>query len=531
MTDQQLLQKIKELYEREEDPLPERVLKAETFLLDPRNKEISDLFETSSYKKYEWNWQQIIRFALKKANSQQYMYDKLWNLLLKHRGHYNDYFELETEEGTYPLPNPLSDLNRFESLYNEFFQIYNSIINQIHFEFPKKEYFGPNFRGKINWQKTLQKSNTPHPMNFTSDIPIRKFVTPGNVLLVLCVLWMHKEASRILQLNFVEPLSKKDKFILQLIFEKTKNLLNRFPFQDVVKESTKYWNFVNDAKPILALEYQLKKEINEKKVRNQNYSRILFWIEKFRNLNLMMVTEKTPVRNLVKSQRSQDTVYEAWMFFEFFDYFYEKGLYPKLKIDTKPYSFEFEYNDQKVIFWYDRQYNSPGPYAWVTQQRPDFTIMVNEKIIGVFDAKNFSQGENTSPARVKMLSYMSNFNCDFGVLFFPFVPEFWDEWNKKQRRQSLFPYYTKLHPEKSQKEIESMNIPDTRKALDELETKVQNFLEINSVKQIPNPQRPEMKFLMMRLEPNTTNVAIQMKKQTIETLFEEIIKRIPILAK
>ena len=37
------------------------------------------------------------------------MYDKLWNLLLKHRGHYNDYFELETEEGTYPLPNPLTD--------------------------------------------------------------------------------------------------------------------------------------------------------------------------------------------------------------------------------------------------------------------------------------------------------------------------------------------------------------------------------------------------------------------------------------
>lgn len=529
MSDQQLLLKIKELCEREVDPLPEKVLRADTFLYDPRNKEISELFESSSYKKYEWNWQQVVRFALKKANSQQYMYDKLWNLLLKHRGHYNDYFELETEEGTYPLPNPLTDLNRFESLYNEFFQIYDSIINQIHFEFPKKEYYGPNFRGKINWQKTLQKLNTPHPMNFASDIPIRKFVTPGNVLLILCVLWMHKETSRILQLNFAEPLSKKDKYILQSIYEKTKNLLNGFPFQDVVKESTKYWNLVNDEKPILALEYQLEKEINQKKVRNKNYARILSWIDKFRNLNLMMVTEKTPVRNLLKSQQAQDTVYEAWMFFEFFDYCYEKGMYPKLKIDTKPYSFEFEYDNQLVTFWYDRQYNPPGPYAWAIQQRPDFTIMVNDVIIGVFDAKNFSQGENTSQARVKMLSYMSNFNCDFGVLFFPFVPEFWDEWSKKEQRSALLSYYSKLNPEKSLEQLGSMSMPEVGKGWVELNSQIQNFLKIDSVKQILNPQRLDMKFLLMRLEPSDSDVAIKMRKQTIEKLFDEILMRIPIV--
>ncbi|QLH02404.1 hypothetical protein C5F47_01915 [Nitrosopumilus cobalaminigenes] len=76
-----------------------------------------------------------------------------------------------------------------------------------------------------------------------------------------------------------------------------------------------------------------------------------------------------------------------------------------------------------------------------------------------------------------------------------------------------------------------MNIPETRKTWDELETNVQNFLEINSVKPISNTQRPEMKFLMMRLEPNTTDIVIQMRKQTIETLFEEILKRIPIIAK
>ena len=62
-----------------------------------------------------------------------------------------------------------------------------------------------------------------------------------------------------------------------------------------------------------------------------------------------------------------------------------------------------------------------------------------------------------------------------------------------------------------------MNMPETRKTLEELDIHAKKFLEINSVKTIRNSQKPEMKFLLMRLEPNTTDVAIQMRKQTIET--------------
>lgn len=531
MSDQDLLVRIKELNEQEEEPLPERVLRSDTFLYDPRNSEILGLFEKSSYKKYEWNWHQVVRFALKKANSQQYMYEKLWNLLLKHRGHYNDYFELETDEGTFPIPNPLTDLNRFETLYSEFFKIYSNIINQIHFDYPKKEYYGPNFRGKINWQKTFQKSKTSYPINFVSDIPVRKFVTPGNILLMLCVLWMHRESTRILQLSFGEPLGQKEKDILYSIAERTKNILLNFPFQDVVKESTKYWNLQNDDKLILFLESQVKKRIAQGIVRNQNYQKLLDWIQQFRNLNLMMVSEKTPVKNLLKSQQSQDTVYEAWMFMEFFDYFFERGFTPTLNLESKPYYFEFGYQGQKIIFWYERQFNPPGPYVWAVQHKPDFSVMVDDKIIGIFDAKNFSQGEQTSSARTKMLAYMSNFNTEFGVLFFPFVPEFWDEWSKKERRKALFPIYSKENPVKSEEQIQSMNMPEVRKSWNELSTTVQKHLVHNSVRLIPNPQDPGMKFYLMRMEPSNSELAIKMKNQSVEKLFEEIIKRIPITVK
>jgi hypothetical protein len=76
-----------------------------------------------------------------------------------------------------------------------------------------------------------------------------------------------------------------------------------------------------------------------------------------------------------------------------------------------------------------------------------------------------------------------------------------------------------------------MNMSETGKDWDELSVQVQNSIEINAIKQIINPQKPEMKFYLMRLEPSNADIAIQMKKQTIKKLFEEIIKRIPIMAK
>jgi len=145
MSDQDLLIKISELAERKENPLPKRVILSDAFLADPKNSEILELYRNSDFSKNEWIWHQVVRFALNKANSQRFMYDKLWNLLLEHRGHYNDYFELETEEGTFPVPNPLTDLNRFETLYKDFFKIYKNITNKIHFDFPKKRILWPQF--------------------------------------------------------------------------------------------------------------------------------------------------------------------------------------------------------------------------------------------------------------------------------------------------------------------------------------------------------------------------------------------------
>ena len=403
MSDQELFDKIIELVNREEKPIPKKTISDNSFIEITQDESLLELWRQSRFFG-DWEWHQVARFVLNRENAPQFMYDKLWSLLLKHRGSYDDYFELETELGTFPEPNPLTNLNRLESLYVDFFELFQDITSHIHFDYPKKEYYGSSFRGKINWDKTLRRSTTDFPLQFQSAIPFRKFDTPGNILLVLCTRWLHKECNRILQMEFNEPLDLEKKKILEIITTRTKNMIINFPFQDVIKSALLLWNIDYNDRKIHELEKKIQKRIDNGVVRNKSYSKLLSWLDKFRNLNLMMVSENTPVTNLLKSKDSQDTIYEAWMFLEIFDYLADAGMNPVLYLDSKPYYFDFDYRNHHVRFYYEKQYNPTGEHAWALQHKPDFSIMADNKIIGVFDAKNFSKGQLPSPAINKMLS-------------------------------------------------------------------------------------------------------------------------------
>jgi len=523
MSDQQLLEKIIESVTREKDPIPEKIILKNDFIEITQDSELVDLWQTSDYNAKHQKWHQIARFALKRAADQQFMYEKLWYLLQTYRGNPNDYFDLETELGRYPLPNPLIELNRLVSLYHEFFVIYNNISHRIHFDFPKKQYFGSSFRGMINWEKTIRMSTTEFPLKFASEIPERKFATPGNILLLLCTLWMHRECSRILQLNFPEPLDDEKKQILENISKKTKNILLNFPFQDVRKSSIKYWKLPNDDKNILRLEKQLQKNIHLGINRNLNYVKLLEWIYKFRNLNLNLISKETPTKNLLKSQVAQDTGFEAWIFFEFLDFFHQSGYHPILHMEKTPY-FEFDYEGITVSFYYEKFFKirDKPQHVWALNQIPDYSIMVGDELIGVFDAKNYSKGIDPDEAVNKMLAYMSNFNTDFGVLFFPYLPKTWDELFKNERKNELNKIYAKENPQLTEQEIKDIPKPEARKSWENLDPKLKKIFRPNSVKHIVNPKEKNMKFYHMRMEPNDSQTALEMKSQTIETIFEVI---------
>ena len=134
------------------------ILKEEFFVEQPDRVEIKNAFLASKYHQHGWRWHRLVRIVLEPPETRHYMYERLLNLILKHRRSYNDYFELKTEEGTFQIPNPIGDLNRLEILLQQYFEIYHKIISQIHVDYLKSQYVGPTIRGKVNWHKTICNS-------------------------------------------------------------------------------------------------------------------------------------------------------------------------------------------------------------------------------------------------------------------------------------------------------------------------------------------------------------------------------------
>lgn len=63
----------------------------------------------------------------------------------------------------------------------------------------------------------------------------------------------------------------------------------------------------------------------------------------------------------------------------------------------------------------------------------DFTAMVDDEILAIFDAKNYSKGSSHSvtDSKNKMLAYMNNLDTSYGALIYPNHPENWDDFKRR----------------------------------------------------------------------------------------------------
>jgi hypothetical protein len=50
------------------------------------------------------------------------------------------------------------------------------------------------------------------------------------------------------------------------------------------------------------------------------------WIDKFRQLHIPYVSANTPTCHILQSIENLDTVCEAWIFLEFVEFLYDKGV-------------------------------------------------------------------------------------------------------------------------------------------------------------------------------------------------------------
>ncbi len=537
MEDEDLIRWIKWLYDPNGGKIKLSVLSDDIFINLPENKELQNRFKLSKYSDHEWKWHQLVRAVLEiDPETKQYMYDRLLSLVLDLRQSHEEYFEIKNEEGIFRVPNSLAELNRLDLLYNRYFTIYKKIVDQIHFDYPHLEHYGPNIRGKINWTRTFTKSSLPFPLAFSTEIRKREFDTSENILLVLCAEWMHRESNRLLHIQFEDPLTESKKNLLRYIVKQTSSILQQFPISSVLNSSRRYLNLSYNDVRIKSLEYETTNRLNQGLVRNLSYWLLLEWIQDFRGLDMENIAESTPSRHIIEPLMNIDTIYEIWIFMEFIGFIAKKDLLVSFQLKPNP-NCKFRCGDYIVTLWYEKIF-TVADKSWIMTQKPDFTAMIGNEIIAIFDAKNYSKSSKLiSDSKIKMLAYMINLDANFGALIYPYYPKIWEEFDMSGRINKLIPFVYDQNRMLEGYEITKIAKSLSKLSWDQLPKKYQDiFPHIIEKYQHPSPGKKaryhhDQTLCLIRMYPNKSEEAIAMKEKSLNLIFEEIISRIPVSIK
>ena len=357
------------------------------FITDQNLKELWNKRENKNDK-----WESFVKYVLFDQKERQYLSEQLMRLLLDSQDTIGEHFIISDDTGKFTLPDRLSEFLRLRTLCIDFFDIYQKIMSRINFDYPQQEFSGNYIRGKINWNKTSKNSLGMFPTNFHTRSWIREFDTSENRLLLLCVNWIKYDSIKILKSNFEEPLSTDERVFLINIHESVSKMILHFPFLDVIRQVHGLKNLQKKSIEITKLRRDVNKRIREGKIKNPQYGNLQRWIGKYTDLS---PEGKIHDKNMfvVESKTNIDKLYEILIFLEFFKYLKDvKRCNPKLKLHSENnYKIIFKIGDHDIEFYHEKNFdkNDKSSPAWILISKPDYSAIMNNKIVAVFDAKNF----------------------------------------------------------------------------------------------------------------------------------------------
>ncbi|QLH11013.1 hypothetical protein [Nitrosarchaeum sp. AC2] len=340
-----------------EQKIPRSTLIRSEFTLQPNFQYLDIEFRRVQRKNEKWH--QFVRFVLTPKDEWKYMYERLAYLLRYHRENLDDYFVLKSGTTSNTMPDRMTDFIRFHKLFEEFFQIYSKIIRRMQVDYPTVEYSGQMIRGKIDWRKTLLKSNGQFPLSFEMNTWSREFATPENILLLLSTNWLNKESTKLINAKFSEPLQPDEIQILYDVESSTNRLIQNFPYMEIVKASKRFSKLIPQDNEITQLIEDVEFRIKQGYIRNKGYLELLEWLKKLKELSLEFLSGN-PSRFHIDSLADLDTIYEAWIFLELIDFCkLKKHLDVKMifgKTDSEHTFFEFKFDKHMIKIYYDRQF-------------------------------------------------------------------------------------------------------------------------------------------------------------------------------
>lgn len=524
---------------------------------------LNDLWKKRENKNDDW--ESFVRFVLFEEQEKQYISERLMQLQYEALDALKN-FVISTDDGNFSLPDRLSLFLRLRSLFRDFFKCYRKIMSRINFDYPQREFSENQIRGKIDWNKTSRNSLGQFPVKFYTKSWIREFDTPENILLLLAANWIKIDSSKILISNLKEPLSQDEKAILIKIHNSIDELITHFPFSDVTRRASQLTIYSKNTPKINHLRREVNKRIREGKIKNSEYGNLLKWVGQYLDLS---IEGKIHSKNtfVAESMTSIDTLYEYLIFFEFFIYLKnEIKCNPKImpRIDGKntKYTISFRMDENLVELHHDMEFskdNSKWP-NWILTSRPDFTAIVDNKIIAVFDAKNYFRVTKELQEKhdfykktlkgLKGLKKLNKGNIISHLQNYPNISKEIEEyWKKFQEDNELaYEFCDKLieefesNNEKSEKEFEKLNTAanDRRK---EATIKILSYvtnLDVNyggiifpkeeyKVYEFKNKKKPnhiprfhhDLKFEYLQMDYDPRN-AISTRNDTVEKMYDAI---------
>jgi hypothetical protein len=210
--------------------------------------------------------------------------------------------------------------------------------------------------------------------------------------------------------NFKDSLTSEEILILNKIFYGCNSIVKTTILQQIIQKALEYANLSIYDPQLLNLESTVLNRMRDGLVRQRDYGLLLEWINKYRDLNIRIVSPNNTNFPLEKT-RALDVMFELWILFEILDYL-STYLGAKIIKSSSLDHFRICFND--IIF---DLYYQPKYQGWALKGEPYYTIEVKGKSKIIMDAKNWT--ERKDDAVYKMLGYLNNFDGCLGILFFP----------------------------------------------------------------------------------------------------------------
>ena len=325
------------------------------------------------------------------------------------------------------LPDRYARIIELEKLFESFVHIQKRITNEISFENSYSRSKLPYPKGIVLWNETFLHMKNSSSMEIISLLPERKFNTPENVFLSLCMIAISKKIAEIDLSHPNQPFAPHEQSILSEISLKIEELIRHFPFQDSLVDAQNENKKLGSSIALKKFADKTNLRLSNHLIKNKQYSNLLLWYQDFIDETRLIDDFKTGIGDyLLESTKSRDKAFEYFIFFNLLDYLSKSTHVYNIiwksegKDDENKYSFDFDYNKKHYRFhmsYYLQEENTTMKLGYLT---PDFAIteIDSEKLIWIADAKN-AYGKSATEFKHLIENYMGQSDTKYGMIIWP----------------------------------------------------------------------------------------------------------------